>query len=469
MSNIIIADFTDGTETTTEKRYQYDYGQRLKITGATLPDPYEVHFSNRLTGGAIVMLGDSEGVDIPNELMATGLEVYAWTFIHEGEGSGQTILKATIPIIKRAMPTEEQPTPEQESLITRAIELLEDGLATVDEAVAQSAANVAYYPRIINNNWHTYNASTESWQDTGVDAHGNGIASVSVDPTTYTMTITFDNGTTYVTDSLRGPEGPQGPQGQKGNKGDKGDTGATGAQGPQGERGPVAAFSIGTTSTLPAGSSATATITGTDAAPVLNLGIPKGDKGDKGDTGAVTTETITNWNTSYDSTKPVRFLFGNNASNSPASGAQIVGIEESTSSSNRIQMAMRAGSGTDDTLWIRHAPNGTWGAWVEVGAQPTTATVATGINGISAVKCGKVVTIYFNNFTFAANTPATSAAYTLPTALVPAIDIDLRGSHNTQRFFIRAATNTTPGGYIQPAADLTAATAIRGSFTYLTN
>ena len=465
MSNIIIADFTDGTEVTTEKRYQYDYGQRLQITGATLPDPYEVHFSNRLTGGAIVMLGDSEGVDIPNELMATGLEVYAWTFIHESEGSGQTILKATIPIIKRAMPTEEQPTPEQESLITRAIELLEDGLATVDEAVAQSAANVAYYPRIINNNWYTYNASTESWQDTGVDAHGNGIASVSVDPTTYTMTITFDNGSTYVTDSLRGPQGPQGPQGSKGNKGDKGDTGDTGPQGPQGERGPVAAFSIGTTSTLPAGSSATASITGTDAAPVLNLGIPKGDKGDVGN---VSAETITNWNTTYDSTKPVRFLFGNNASNSPASGAQIVGIEESTSSSNRIQMAMRAGGGTDDTLWIRHAPNGTWGAWVEVGAQPTTAAVATGISGIDSVKCGNVVTIRFNNFTFPAGTSALTTAYQLPAALRPAIDVDMKGTHNTQRFFIRKDT-----GYIQPYVandgDLPSATAVRGSFTYLTN
>ena len=54
-------------------------------------------------------------------------------------------------------------------------------------------------------------------------------------------------------------------------KGDKGDTGATGAT-PQ--------LSIGTVSTLAAGSDATATITGTTAAPVLNLGIPKGADGD---------------------------------------------------------------------------------------------------------------------------------------------------------------------------------------------
>ena len=61
--------------------------------------------------------------------------------------------------------------------------------------------------------------------------------------------------------------------------------GPQGEQGEQGETGPVAAFSIGTVSTLAAGEDATATITGTDAAPVLNLGIPQGVKGDTGATG----------------------------------------------------------------------------------------------------------------------------------------------------------------------------------------
>lgn len=88
--------------------------------------------------------------------------------------------------------------------------------------------------------------------------------------------------------------GPQGPQGATGPTGPQGPTGATGAQGPQGPRGlqgetgpigPVAAFSIGTVSTLDPGDDATATITGTDEAPVLNLGIPQGVKGDTGDTG----------------------------------------------------------------------------------------------------------------------------------------------------------------------------------------
>lgn len=65
--------------------------------------------------------------------------------------------------------------------------------------------------------------------------------------------------------------------GPKGDKGDKGDAGAPGQS---------ATIAVGTTTTLPAGSSATVTNTGTASSAVLNFGIPKGDKGDKGDTGA---------------------------------------------------------------------------------------------------------------------------------------------------------------------------------------
>ncbi len=57
----------------------------------------------------------------------------------------------------------------------------------------------------------------------------------------------------------------------KGNKGDKGDTGAT----PN--------IQIGTVQTLDPGQDATASMTGTPENPVLNLGIPKGEKGDPGE------------------------------------------------------------------------------------------------------------------------------------------------------------------------------------------
>lgn len=65
-------------------------------------------------------------------------------------------------------------------------------------------------------------------------------------------------------------------KGEKGDTGDKGDTGNTGA---------AATVAVGTTTTGDAGTNAAVTNSGTSSAAVLNFTIPKGDKGDKGDTG----------------------------------------------------------------------------------------------------------------------------------------------------------------------------------------
>lgn len=82
---------------------------------------------------------------------------------------------------------------------------------------------------------------------------------------------------------VSGIGGVQGPQGIPGEQGPQG---VQGEQGPQGIPGESATIAVGSTSTLPAGSSATVTNTGTTSAAVFNFGIPKGDKGDKGDAGA---------------------------------------------------------------------------------------------------------------------------------------------------------------------------------------
>ena len=93
---------------------------------------------------------------------------------------------------------------------------------------------------------------------------------------------------------VQGEQGPQGIQGEKGEQGPQGEPGPQGEQGPQGiqgETGPAGAsatIEVGTTTTLPSGSSASVTNSGTSSAAVFDFAIPqgpKGDKGDKGDTG----------------------------------------------------------------------------------------------------------------------------------------------------------------------------------------
>lgn len=89
----------------------------------------------------------------------------------------------------------------------------------------------------------------------------------------------------------QGPEGPAGPQGPKGDTGPQGPSGAEGATGPQGPQGETGAtgqsanISIGTVTTLSAGSNATVVNSGTSMDAVLDFGIPQGAKGDTGATG----------------------------------------------------------------------------------------------------------------------------------------------------------------------------------------
>ena len=122
--------------------------------------------------------------------------------------------------------------------------------------------------------------------------------------------ITFADGQTFqakldagTLKGDKGEKGEQGIQGEKGDKGDKGDPfvysdftqeqleglrgpqGPQGAQGPQGSDGQTPNITIGTVTTLNAGSNATAEIIGTTPNLTLNLGIPKGDKGASGSGG----------------------------------------------------------------------------------------------------------------------------------------------------------------------------------------
>lgn len=92
---------------------------------------------------------------------------------------------------------------------------------------------------------------------------------------------------TYVNDNinlLKGDKGEQGEQGLQGIKGDKGDKGDKGANGKDGTNAVNPSFTIGTVTTLPSGSNATVTLTGTYPNLVLNFEIPRGADGSGGGT-----------------------------------------------------------------------------------------------------------------------------------------------------------------------------------------
>lgn len=136
VGNVITANFRGARTTTTSPLWQYDYGQFLRFTGVSLPDTYEVHFSNNKEfGQAKTSIGTAEGVLIPDEYLVTGKPVFAWIFLHVGEDDGETVYMAQIPVRKRSVPSDEPPTPQEQSAITQAIAALNSAVVDVQEAV----------------------------------------------------------------------------------------------------------------------------------------------------------------------------------------------------------------------------------------------------------------------------------------------------------------------------------------------
>ena len=271
--NILNANFTPGVcnaKVYTRPIWQWSYGQILKISGLDLPFSYEVHFSNEeLTGQTITMIGDENGVEIPDQFISSNDEViYAWLFLHEGEDDGETVSEIIIQKKLRSEPSNEAPTPEEQSVITQTIAALD---AAVEEAQAAAEAienlgvdaeqlpagseptvtktvdpdtgvvtltfglvdgeqgetgvgiqsiswNPDYTMTVTMTNGATYTSGNLRGPTGATGADGNGIASAVLNQN-YTLTLTFTDGTSYTTPSIRGAQGEQGIQGVPGNDG----------------------------------------------------------------------------------------------------------------------------------------------------------------------------------------------------------------------------------------------------------
>ena len=218
--------------------YQYDYGQRLLIHGVTLPETYEVHFANQQTGESKTAIGDSTGVMIPDEYLLSGANIHVWIYLHDGADDGETEYHGIINVTKRARPTDQEPTPVQQDLITQAIAALNTAVEKTEESekAAEDAANS------VKNAGATVETLASGSSATVVVKDVNGVK-------------TFEFG---IPEGRKGEKGERGQQGIQGEKGEKGDIGERGPQGVQGIQGPKGE-------------------TGETGA--------KGDKGDKGDRG----------------------------------------------------------------------------------------------------------------------------------------------------------------------------------------
>ena len=137
-----------GVVSYTGSLFQYDYGQKLKFTDIELPDAYEVHFSNNEIENSKTMIGDSSGVDIPDEFLMTGENIHVWIFLHEGDSDGETEYQLTIPVNERASIVPAEPSEQQISIIEQTIAALNSAASTISassSAAAQAALDAETY------------------------------------------------------------------------------------------------------------------------------------------------------------------------------------------------------------------------------------------------------------------------------------------------------------------------------------
>lgn len=122
--------------------YKEDYGLHLLlIEGIELPEAYAVDFSSSETHGtSVTMIGNADGVLIPKQFIDTGKDIFAFLYI-TGEDFGRTVYKFRIPNRFRPDRTNDEPEPEEQSVIDQAIAALNSAVEKTAQDVIDSDAN----------------------------------------------------------------------------------------------------------------------------------------------------------------------------------------------------------------------------------------------------------------------------------------------------------------------------------------
>ena len=181
------------------------------------------------------------------------------------------------------------------------------------------------------------------------------------------------------------------PQGIQGDVGPTGPTGPTGPQGPAGDPGTAATIAIGVTNTGSPGSSATVTNSGTSSAAVFNFTVPAGATGATGAAGAT----------------------GPAGPGVPAGGNTNQVLAKINGTDFQTQWVSIAGSGTVTSV---NASGGTTGMSFTGG--PITSTGTLTLSGTLGVANGGTGATTLTGYLFGNGTSAVTASSTIPTTVL---------------------------------------------------
>jgi len=237
-----------------------DYGLYLQIEGIELPDTYEVDFSNdEHSGSSVTMIGNADGVLIPSQFIKSGKDVFAFLY-HVGADYGRTVYKFRIPNKLRPDRTDEEPTPEEQSVIDQTI-------AALNSAVEKTAQDVI-----------DADASAQSASESAISA------SESATSAQQSLTALTEYGDQAIRELTRIEDEVNASASRAEDSAQASAQSAQSAsQSAQDAQDALEEFTTPTASatTLPEGSNATASYSNGNFA----FGIPRGDKGERGERG----------------------------------------------------------------------------------------------------------------------------------------------------------------------------------------
>lgn len=202
MSKIVNVTFSGNTFATTERLWQYDYGQKLLISDLDLPEFYEVHFASSADGNAIVNVGDATGVDIPDKFLRVHGYVYAWLFLHDDTAEGHTKYQIKIPVEKRAKPPEDPPSSEQRDALAQAIDALNTATGQAEEAAGEAEEHKisAEEAATLARSWAEGGTDTRPGEDTNNAAYYARLSEQGAEEAGYAwFDINDEDGNMYVT------------------------------------------------------------------------------------------------------------------------------------------------------------------------------------------------------------------------------------------------------------------------------
>ena len=141
-SKIIRGPIGIGPYTRTAPITQWDYGYRFIPDIDDLPATYRIDFANnKERGEALPVYGDETGAEVPEELIATGKDVFAF-YVHIEDGFARTAHAWRIPNHLRAKAGDREPTPAQQNSIDQAISALNTAVEKTSADVETTARNV---------------------------------------------------------------------------------------------------------------------------------------------------------------------------------------------------------------------------------------------------------------------------------------------------------------------------------------